>query len=263
MQFSVLKVAAAVLGGLAVIAASAQGQDWRTASRAPMGWAPTPEAYQPAVVQAYAARTVSWRGRFAVHCWIAFKPAGATQYQRFEVTGWNLRSNPSAIRETATPTPDQRWFGAEAELLQDIRGAAAEKIIAALPAAIASYLYADTYRLWPGPNSNTFIAHLAREIPDLRLALPGNAIGKDFTGWSVVASAPSGTGFQVSLAGIVGLTLAVEEGLEINLLGLVFGANPMKPAITLPAIGRLPAKSDWTAGRGAMAAGSSSAPTAK
>ena len=28
----------------------------------------------------------------------------------------------------------------------------------------------------------------------LRLALPGNAIGKDYTGWKIVAAAPSGTG---------------------------------------------------------------------
>jgi hypothetical protein len=131
-------------------------------------------------------------------------------------------------------------------LLQDIRGPEAEAVIAALPAAVASYPYPTTYQVWPGPNSNTFIAHIGREIPGLRLALPGNAIGKDFTGWNLVASAPSGTGFQISLAGIVGVMLAGKEGLEVNVLGLVFGANPLNLAITLPSVGRLPASDDWT-----------------
>jgi len=227
----------------------AQAQDWRTASRAPMGWAPNPATYEPAVVQAYAARAVRWRGAFAVHTWIAFKPAGASAYQRYEVMGFNMSRGRSVIRETNTPTPDQRWFGSEPILLQDIRGEDAEKIIAALPAAVESYPYPTTYLVWPGPNSNTFIAHLAREIPELRLALPGNAIGKDYTSWRVVAAAPSGTGFQISLGGIFGVMLAQREGIEVNVLGLVFGADPLDLAITVPGVGRLPARADWTGGK--------------
>ena len=131
-------------------------------------------------------------------------------------------------------------------LLQDIRGSAAEQIIAALPAAVASYPYPRSYQAWPGPNSNTFIAHVARAIPELRLALPGNAVGKDFIGWQVLAPAPSGTGFQMSIAGLVGVLAAGKEGLEINLLGLVFGADPFGLAVTLPGFGRVPARSNWT-----------------
>ena len=233
----------------------AQARDWRTASRAPMGWAPDPASYEPAVVQAYAARAVRWRGAFAVHCWIAVKPAGASSYQRYEVMGFNMSRNTSVIRETSTPTPDQRWFGSEPILLQDIRGPEAEAIIAAFPAAVASYPYPTTYLVWPGPNSNTFIAHLAREIPALRLALPGNAIGKDYTSWKVLASAPSGTGFQISLAGIFGVMLAQREGIDVNVLGLVFGADPLDLAITIPGVGRLPARPDWTNGKHVTGAG--------
>ncbi len=247
MSLAALVLAAFLAGPLlgAATGFAAQAQDWRTASRAPMGWAPDPASYQPAVVQAYAARTVRWRGAFAVHCWIAVKPEGATVYHRYEVIGFNVSRNRPAIRETETATPDQRWYGADVELLQDIRGPEAEKIIAALPAAIASYPYPNTYVVWPGPNSNTFIAHLARSIPELHLALPGNAIGKDFTGWKIVAAAPSGTGLQLSLGGMLGVLLAGKEGLEVNVLGLVFGANPLKLAIAVPGVGRLPARHNW------------------
>jgi hypothetical protein len=74
----------------------------------------------------------------------------------------------------------------------------------------------------------------------LGLDLPPTAIGKDYLGLtSVAASSPSGTGFQVSLAGVLGLMIGVEEGLEVNVLGLSFGIDPLDLAIKLPGIGRL------------------------
>jgi hypothetical protein len=33
--------------------------------------------------------------------------------------------------------------------------------------------------------------------------------------------------------------LAVREGLEVNLLGLSFGVDPVRPALKVPALGRL------------------------
>ena len=51
------------------------GSDWRTASREPVGLAPDPAATPEAVVQVYSARTISWRGYFGVHTWIAVKPS--------------------------------------------------------------------------------------------------------------------------------------------------------------------------------------------
>jgi Protein of unknown function (DUF3750) len=225
---------------------SALAADWRTASTAPVGWAPDPATYQPAVVQAYAARLVRWRGAFADHCWIAVKAPGASTYRRYEVIGFNLRRNRPLISETETPTPDQRWYGEAPILLQDIRGADAEKIIAALPAAVAAYPHPNTYRSWPGPNSNTFVAHLARAIPELDLVLPGRAIGKDYLmSRKLFAAAPSGSGFQLSLGGLFGVLIARREGIEVNMLGLVIGADPLDLALTIPGVGRIPSRSNW------------------
>jgi hypothetical protein len=93
---------------------------------------------------------------------------------------------------------------------------------------------------WPGPNSNTFLAHIARQVPELELHLPSNAVGKDFLpDGSLFAVAPSGSGFQVSLYGLAGILLAAREGLEVNLLGLSFGIDAVRPAVKLPALGRL------------------------
>ncbi|MFX9630876.1 DUF3750 domain-containing protein, partial [Acinetobacter baumannii] len=92
--------------------------------------------------------------------------------------------------------------------------------------------------IWPGPNSNSFVAHIGRQVPDLRLSLPPTAVGKDFLVDSdLVGSAPSGTGLQLSLFGLAGITLAATEGIELNLLGLTIGVDVMRPALKLPGIG--------------------------
>ena len=103
-----------------------------------------------------------------------------------------------------------------------------------------SYPYPDTYRTWPGPNSNTFVAHVARAVPELRVDLPPTAIGKDYLpDGAVAARSPSGTGVQLSLFGLLGLLVGLEEGIEVNVLGLTLGVDVMAPALKLPGIGRL------------------------
>ena len=76
-------------------------------------------------------------------------------------------------------------------------------------------------------------------MPELRLDLPPTAIGKDYLGDSLVSEVPSGTGYQFNVKGLFGVLAAVEEGLEVNLVGLTFGIDPLNLAIKLPGIGRL------------------------
>jgi hypothetical protein len=65
-------------------------------------------------------------------------------------------------------------------------------------------------------------------------------VGKDFLpDGGFFAAAPSGSGFQLSLYGIFGILLAAREGLEVNLLGLSLGFDPVRPALKPPALGRL------------------------
>src|SRR5262249_60668361 len=105
---------------------------------------------------------------------------------------------------------------------------------------LSSYPYPRPCRPGRGPNSTTFTAYIARQVPALGLDLPSNAVGKDFLpAGSVFAWAPSGSGFQVSLYGVVGILLAAREGVELNLLGLSLGLDALAPALKLPGIGRL------------------------
>jgi hypothetical protein len=215
------------------------GVPWYAARRDPTGLAPDPATTPEAVVQVYAARAVAWRGAFAVHTWIAVKPPGADRFHRYEVMGFGVANGAPAVRIDRMG-PDNHWFGAKPELLLDRRGPEVEPMIEKIRAAVASYPYPHEYRVWPGPNSNTFTAHVARAVPELGLELPSIAIGKDFLpGGAVFGAAPSGTGYQLSLFGLAGLLVATREGIELNLLGLAIGIDLRSPALKLPGIGRL------------------------
>jgi len=227
------------LAALALIAGScSSSRDWRSASSARVGTAPDPAATREAVVQVYSARTWGWRGNFAVHTWIAVKPTDAAAYTVYEVIGWRLRWSGSAlaIHERA---PDARWYGNAPELLAEKRGEGVDALIARIDEAARAYPYAGEYTAWPGPNSNTFTAWVARAVPELEVDLPPTAIGKDYLGDRIFSSAPSGSGVQFSLFGLLSVTASSVEGLELNLLGLSFGIDPFAPALKLPIVGRV------------------------
>lgn len=203
--------------------------------------APLPAEHDAPVVQVYAARTWGKKGALAVHTWIVTKRRGETFYSRHEILGWQLRWSDSALRSSvwsALDAPD--WYGKQATLLVDHRGAGVEEMIGRIETAIDDYPYKDQYRLWPGPNSNTFTAYLGLAVPELQLDLPSTAVGKDYRpvedtfGWSA-----SGSGLQISLLGLASLSVGIEEGVEANFLGINFEWDVFDMAIELPALGRI------------------------
>ena len=213
---------------------------WSQASHESTGQAPLPEQTPEAVVQVYAARTWGLRGAVAVHTWIATKRPRAEHYMRREVIGWRLRRGAPALVE-APGVADALWFSNPPHLLAELRGAQAEAAIDKIEAASAAYPYARRYAIWPGPNSNTYTAFVARRVPELNLHLPATAIGKDFLGdgrW--LGAPPSGSGWQLSAGGYAGLTLALREGIEINLFGAALGLSALPPAVNLPGVGIWP-----------------------
>ena len=217
-----------------------QSYDWRTAPRHSTGIAPDPAETPEAVVQVYAARAFSWRAAFGVHTWIAVKRTDAPKFTVYEVIGWHVMHGGGSAVSISNRPPDGMWYGNAPEIIFDLRGDGVDDVIARIEQAVASYPYPDTYVVWPGPNSNTFTAYVARMVPELVLDLPPTAIGKDYpTNGGLVDQAPSGTGWQVSLFGLLGVMVAEEEGLEINVLGLTFGIDFNQPAIKLPGLGRL------------------------
>ena len=195
-----------------------------------------PAATDPvARILVFAARNGSWRSIFAVHTWIVVKPAGGG-YTRYDVTAFG---RPVRVNGFA---PDAYWFSYRPEIVADIRGPLAAAAIPKITAAVSDYAYAKDgdYRLWPGPNSNTFVATVLRAVPELAVALPPTAIGKDFrAAGSIFGETPSRTGVELEIYGLVGLKAGWVEGVEVNLFTLVAGLDVRRPAIKLPGIGRV------------------------
>jgi hypothetical protein len=228
------------LAPLAVSAALYQshgvGAAWSRADRSSIGVLPAPAEHAPAVVRVFAAPTVRWRGIFAVHSWIVVKPEGANAYTRYDYTAWG---DPIRVNGFAA---DGRWFGRRPEVVFAADGAAAAALIPRMQAAIEAYAWRNRgdYRVWPGPNSNTFVAAVLDAVPEAQATLPPNAIGKDFPhdGYWLRRTA-SGTGLRLSLGGYAGLTIGWVEGIEVNILGGVAGVDVRRPALKLPGIGRI------------------------
>jgi hypothetical protein len=97
--------------------------NWQTADRSSAGLLPTASNHPDALIRVYAARTVRWRGIFAVHSWIVFKEQDAARYARYDYTAWGdpIRTNGFA--------PDGRWFGAAPETVVAVDGESASRLI--------------------------------------------------------------------------------------------------------------------------------------
>ncbi|SEN02527.1 DUF3750 domain-containing protein [Nitrosomonas marina] len=239
-----IAAAFSVLMCVMVVSYDARG-NWRTASRASIGIAPDPVSIREAVVQVYGARAYSWRGYFGIHTWIAVKPTNAESFTIYEVLGWRQRRQ-LPVLAIYDQQPDRRWFGNAPEIFADKRGDGVDALIERIEQAVESYPYTRQYTLWPGPNSNTFTAWIARAVPELELSLPATAIGKDYLGYRLFATPPSGSGFQFSLFGLLGFIISSIEGVELNFLGLTFGINFDPFAVKLPIVGDIQLPSQHT-----------------
>ena len=167
-----------VLMGL-VLSSSCTGKDWRTASREPAGIAPDPSITNEAVLHVYGARAWGWRGWFAIHTWIAAKRTGEAAYTVYDVVGWRGKRGQPVLR-IAQDVPDRYWYGEKPRVLKEHRGKGVDKLIVAVDKAAHAYPWKTTYSVFPGPNSNTFTAWIAKQVPQLKLSLPFTAIGSGF-----------------------------------------------------------------------------------
>jgi len=168
-----------ILAGL-ILAGCSSGRDWRTASRESAGIAPDPAVTREAVLQVYGARAWGWRGWFAIHTWIAAKKTGEDAYTVYDVIGWRSHNGKPVLR-IARDIPDRYWYGEKPRILIEHRGTGVDQLIDAVDRAAREYPWKTTYNAFPGPNSNTFTAWVARKVPELELHLPFTAIGSSFT----------------------------------------------------------------------------------
>jgi hypothetical protein len=155
------------------------GKDWRTANRESAGMAPNPSTKE-AILIVYGANTWGWRGWFAIHTWIAAKRTDETSYTVYDVVGWR-GANGQSVMKITQDIPDRYWYGEKPRTLKEYRGAGVDKLIEAVDKAANDYPWKTKYNAFPGPNSNTFTAWIAKQVPELKLNLPFSAFGSGYS----------------------------------------------------------------------------------
>ena len=209
---------------------------WREADWTSAGILPRPEDQPRATIHVFSAATGGMKGAVASHAWIVTKAANAASYNRYDKVGWG-----SPIRRNGY-APDARWYSNTPRVVVSVTGDAASRLIPKIEAAIERYPYSKpgAYRMWPGPNSNTFVAHVLREVPELGAVLPPHAVGRDYLPEGRLFSVdPDGMDVHATLYGLFGVSAGLRSGFEVHVMGLVAGIDLANPAIKVPAIGRI------------------------
>lgn len=210
---------------------------WRAADWSSAGILPPPASDPEAAIYVLAARTGGLKGAVSVHSWIVLKPAGAGEYERWDKVGWGM-----PVRRNSRAA-DGRWYSNAPIVVRSVHGPEAEALIPRFREAIATYPFAHEggYRIWPGPNSNSFVAHVLRDVPEFGAVLPPHAVGRDYRpGLLALDVAPDWSDIHVTLGGFAGLAAGVQSGLEFHFAGLVAGFDFQRPALKLPGLGVLP-----------------------
>lgn len=209
---------------------------WSDANWGSAGLLPEASASGEAAIYVFSAKTGGLKGAVASHAWIVTKEKGAKAYTRYDKVGWG-----SPIRRNHRPA-DAYWYSNRPELVAQVNGEVAEALIPKVEAAIAAYPYAQSggYTIWPGPNSNTFVAHVLRNVPELGAVLPPHAVGRDYLpDGEFVHLDQDGKDLHLTIRGLIGLSAGVRSGFEVHFLGLVAGLDLARPGIKIPAFGRI------------------------
>lgn len=209
---------------------------WRSADWSASGVLPVAKEAEDAAIYLMAARTGGLKGAFAVHSWIVLKKKGGAPYIRYDKVGWG-----SPIRRNAH-APDGRWYSNEPVIVHAVTGERAERLIPRVEKAIRDYPYSRSgdYRIWPGPNSNSFVAHVVRAVPELGARMPPNALGRDFAeGVASLWWDSRNWDLHATLHGVAGFAVGWTSGIELHFIGLVAGLDVTRPALLVPGFGRV------------------------
>lgn len=209
---------------------------WREADWSSAGILPEAADTPQATIHIFSAATGGMKGAVASHAWIVTKAANAGAYDRYDKVGWG-----KPVRRNAY-APDAYWYSNTPRVVASVSGEAAARLIPKIEAAIAAYPYSKPggYRIWPGPNSNTFVAHVLRSVPELGVVLPPDAVGRDYLPEGrLFALDADGRDLHATLYGLIGVSAGMRSGFELHVLGLVAGIDFARPALKIPAIGRV------------------------
>lgn len=173
----------------------------------------------------------AWYVRFATHGWFDVREGDGKPWLRVEVI---TPTSGVGIREItpASAVADLRWQDRPVRVRGVLRGDEAAEAVAHILAGARAYPDA-VYRSIPGPNSNTFVAEIARRTPHLRSTMHHNAVGKDYLFPIGFAATSTKTGVRLDTPGL-GLAVGLQEGVELHVFGLHLGMGLWPPRLCIP-----------------------------
>ena len=176
-----------------------------------------------------------WYARFADHLWVDVKGSGG--WKRVE---WNSRIDEVRVRplDENSAISDSRW-GMQVRVIEWFGGPCALPMGEHIAKIAKTFPHRADYQAWPGPNSNTFVAWLARETPGMWIYLPTTAVGKDYATWLRAGITPTRTGLEFETM-LLGAEIGLREGVELQFLGLAVGVGIWPPSIKLPFLPAIP-----------------------
>lgn len=157
------------------------------------------------------------------HSWIVTHFANTSQYKRFELGG----------DSSSDPYQDFAKGDVMVHGVVAMGSDALEETEKCLHDAKQAYAVEfPSYFPIPGPNSNTLVAYLLRHC-NVHIELPSTAIGRDYMGAAGAQVTEASTGIAIGTFPL-GLRLGLQEGVEVQLMGLPFGLHFWPPGITVP-----------------------------
>ena len=139
------------------------------------------------------------KGLFGVHTWVAVKPTDAPDWTVYEVIGWRLRWTDTAV-VVRNRAPDALVRRRRRALRREARRRRRRADQAHRQGGARLSVRQANTRSGPGRTRTPSPPGSRARCPSCEVDLPATAIGKDYLGGRVIGAAPSGSGFQFSLA---------------------------------------------------------------
>jgi len=179
-----------------------------------------------------------WYSTHAEHGWYDVKTESG--WHRVEVMGRSTGVMVTSIDDVEARS-DQRFGDRQVHVLRLVEGESARQIGAQILAKAEQYPHAYDYAPYPGPNSNTFVEWLSKEVPGLWLEQYGTAVGKDYpmNGWVSGGVTTTRTGLELETP-FLGVQAGLVEGVELHLLCMTIGIGIWPPQLKLPLLPGLP-----------------------
>lgn len=172
--------------------------------------------------------------QFATHTFMDYRENVDSPWMRIEI--FNPKSGIVHKEITTLAAHSRKRWDERVRILSQSDGRSNPHFVSDIRSFAASY-DDSVYKSYPGPNSNTFMEKLIRDVDGVSAILDHNAVGKE-KGYYAGKTA-GGTGLELQTPAL-GMAIGLKEGVEVSALGLSGGVSFYPPSIRIPFLPKVP-----------------------